>query len=139
MADSQPSDFNARVIDEFRSNGGKVGGMFEGSPLLLLHHVGARSGEQRITPLVYLADGERYAIFASKAGAPSHPAWFHNLKASPDVEIEVGTERLAVRASEASGQERDRVYEAQKQRMPQFAEYEQKTDRVIPVVLLTPA
>ncbi|MHB1538769.1 MAG: nitroreductase/quinone reductase family protein [Solirubrobacteraceae bacterium] len=136
MASPEANDFNSNVIAEFRANGGRVA-MFEGAPLLLLHHVGVRSGQRRVTPLVYLPDGERYVIFASKAGAPSHPAWYHNLLASRDVEIELGSERVAVRASEAEGAERDRLYEAQKQRMPQFAEYEQKTDRVIPAVVLT--
>lgn len=139
MADNAFNDFNAKVIAEFRENQGVVGGMFDGATMLLLHHVGARSGEQRINPLVYMPDGDRYVIFASKAGAPTNPAWYHNIKANPHTEIEVGSEKLEVHATEASGAERDRLYDAQKQRMPQFAEYEQKTDRVIPVVVLTPA
>jgi deazaflavin-dependent oxidoreductase (nitroreductase family) len=139
MADSELSDFNSKVIAEFRENGGKVGKMFEGSKLLLLHHVGARSDERRITPLVYLDDGERYVIYASKAGAPSNPAWYHNLKANPDVEIEVGTEKLRVHADEVSGEERERLFEEQQRLMPQFSDYAQKTDRIIPVLVLTPA
>jgi deazaflavin-dependent oxidoreductase (nitroreductase family) len=130
------SDFNAGVIDEFRANHGKVGGMFEGAPLLLLHSTGAKSGEPRLQPLVYLAEGERLVIFASKAGADTNPAWYHNLVAHPDAEVEVGDERFAVRATEATGDERDRLYAEQASRMPNFADYEQRTTRRIPVVVL---
>lgn len=133
------TDFNEQVISEFRANGGRVGGMFEGMPLLLVHHVGARSGTPRIAPLAYLDDGGRYVVFASKAGAPENPAWYHNLLAHPDTTIEVGSDTLAVRAEEVTGEERDRLFEIQKAQRPQFAEYEQKTDRVIPVVVLSPA
>jgi deazaflavin-dependent oxidoreductase (nitroreductase family) len=132
------NDFNAKVIDEFRANEGRVGGMFEGSTLLLLHHVGAKSGESRINPLVYMSDDGRYVIFASKGGAPTHPGWYHNVKANPDTTIEVGTDTLDVVASEATGQERERLFRAQAERAPQFAEYAEKTDRVIPVIVLTP-
>jgi len=135
---TSPQDFNARIIDEFRANQGRVGGPFEGSTLLLLHHVGARSGANRVNPLVYNRDGDRYVIFASKAGAPTNPDWYHNLKAHPDVTIEVGSETIAVRAAEASGEERDRLFRAQTERSPQFAEYQSKTERVIPVIVLTP-
>lgn len=135
---SSASDWNQQIIDEFRSNGGEVGGMFEGAPMLLLHHRGARSGQERINPLVYLADGERYVVFASKGGAPTNPAWYHNLLAHPDVTIEVGTETLQARAEEVTGEERDRLYAAQASRRSSFADYEQKTDRVIPVIALTP-
>jgi deazaflavin-dependent oxidoreductase (nitroreductase family) len=136
---TSPQDFNARIIEEFRANEGRVGGPFEGATLLLLHHVGARSGKDRINPLVYHQDGDRYVIFASKAGAPTNPDWFHNLRANPDVSIEVGTDTIDVVASEASGEERDRLFRDQVERSPQFGEYERNTDRVIPVVLLTPA
>jgi deazaflavin-dependent oxidoreductase (nitroreductase family) len=129
-------DFNKQVIEEFRSNDGVVGGMFEGMPLLLLHHVGARSGAQRIAPLVYLAEGDRYVIFASKGGAPEHPAWYHNLLAHPETEIEVGSETVPVVATELVGDERDTVYATQAKAAPQFAEYEAKTTRKIPVVAL---
>jgi deazaflavin-dependent oxidoreductase (nitroreductase family) len=137
---ASPDDFNAKVIEEFRANGGQVGGPFEQMSLLLLHHKGAKTGTERINPLAYARDGERYVIFASKAGAPSDPAWYLNLKANPSTTIEVGTETLSVEASEATGEERDRLFEAQKASVPQFADYEQKTagQRVIPVVLLTP-
>jgi deazaflavin-dependent oxidoreductase (nitroreductase family) len=132
------SDLNAGVIEEFRANGGKAGGMFEGAPLIIVHHVGARSGTEYETPLVYLAEGDDYVIFASKAGAHEHPGWYHNLKAEPNVSVEVGTDTLDVVAEEATGEERDRLYAIQEKRMPQFTEYAQKTDRKIPVVVLKP-
>jgi deazaflavin-dependent oxidoreductase (nitroreductase family) len=135
---TSPQDFNARIIDEFRANEGRVGGPFEGSTLLLLHHIGAKSGKDRINPLVYNRDGERYVVFASKAGAPTNPDWYHNLKAHPDVTIEVGTDTIDVRAEEATGEERDRLFQAQTERSPQFAEYQSKTERVIPVIVLAP-
>ncbi len=135
---TSPTDFNARVIEEFRANEGRVGGMLAGMPMLLLHHTGARSGAQRINPLAYARDRERYVVFASKAGAPTNPDWYHNLKAHPNVTIEVGGDELDAVASEASGEERERLFSAQKESSPQFAEYEQKTDRVIPVMVLTP-
>ena len=135
---TSPNDFNARIIDEFRANEGRVGGVFEGSTLLLLHHVGARSGTDRVNPLAYDRDGDRYVIFASKAGAPSNPDWYHNLKAHPNVSIEVGTDTIDVVADEAVGEERDRLFRRQTERSPGFAEYQAKTDRVIPVIVLTP-
>ncbi len=133
-----PADFNAQIIDEFHANDGRVGGMFDGMPLLLLHHTGARTGKSRVNPLAYQSDGERYVIFASKAGAPTNPDWYHNLKAHPNVKIEVGPDTIDVLATEASGEERERLYRTQAERVPQFGEYEQKTDRVIPVIVLTP-
>jgi deazaflavin-dependent oxidoreductase (nitroreductase family) len=133
-----PADFNAQVIEEFRANEGRVGGMFDGMPLLLLHHTGARSGTERVNPLVYQGDGGRYVIFASKAGAPTNPDWYHNLKAHPDASIEVGTDTIDVLAEEATAEERDRLFRAQIELAPQFAEYEKKTERVIPVIVLTP-
>jgi deazaflavin-dependent oxidoreductase (nitroreductase family) len=133
-----PNDFNAQVIDEFRANGGKAGGMFEGMPLLLLHNVGAKSGKEYVTPLVYLPEDGRTFIFASKGGAPSHPGWFHNLKADPDVRIEIGSDTVDVVAAELGGEERDRIYAIQAEQQPQFAEYAQKTERQIPVIELTP-
>jgi deazaflavin-dependent oxidoreductase (nitroreductase family) len=135
---SSPSDFNVRIIDEFHANAGRVGGMFENTPLLLLHHTGAKTGTSRINPLAYTPDGDRYVIYASKGGAPSNPDWYHNLKAHPHVTIEVGTETIDVVASEASGEERDRLFRAQAERSPAFAEYQKKTERAIPVVVLTP-
>jgi deazaflavin-dependent oxidoreductase (nitroreductase family) len=136
---TSPADFNAQIIDEFHANAGRVGGMFEGTPLLLLHHTGAKSGKSRINPLVYQSDGGRYVVFASKAGAPTNPDWYHNLKAHPAVTIEVGTETIDAVASEATDEERERLYRTQAERTPQFAEYQKQTDRVIPVIVLTPA
>ena len=133
-----PNDFNAGVIEEFRANGGSAGGMFEGKPLLLMHNVGARSGTDFVTPLVYLADGDNWVIFASKGGAPNNPSWYHNLKAQPAVAIEIGSDTVDVTAEEATGDERERLYSIQEEQQPQFAEYAQKTDRKIPVIVLKP-
>jgi len=135
---SSPQDFNAQVIEEFRANEGRVGGMFESMPVLLLHHTGARSGTHRVNPLVYLADDGRYVVFASKGGAPENPGWYHNVTANPQTAIEVGGETVDVAAREATGEERDRLFRTQAERQPQFAEYEQKTERVIPVIVLEP-
>ena|SRR2546421_3068145 len=135
---TSPTDFNAKIIEEFRANEGHVGGMFEGTPLLLLHHTGAKSGTSRVNPLAYQKDGGRYVVFASKGGAPRNPDWYHNLKARPSVDVEVGTDTIRVLASEATGEERDRLYRAQAERIPQFAEYQQRSGRVIPVIVLTP-
>jgi len=132
------SDFNARIIDEFRANAGKVGGPFEGAPMLLLHTTGARSGDERVHPLVYRSEGEDLVVFGSKGGAPTHPAWFHNLVANPDATVEVGTRTLPVRARVAEGDERDRIWSAQKADMPGFADYERNTGRTIPVIVLEP-
>jgi deazaflavin-dependent oxidoreductase (nitroreductase family) len=128
-------DWNRRVVDEFRGNGGKVA-QFEGRPLLLLHHTGAKTGTERVNPLVYLPVGDGFAVFGSKAGADTNPAWYHNLRAHPDATIEVGTETLPVHARVAESAERERIWEEQKRVNPNFAEYEQKTTRPIPVVVL---
>ena len=130
------SDWNAGIIEEFRANSGVVGGMFEGMPLVLLHHVGARTGTERVSPLAYQAVDGGYAVFASKAGAHTHPDWYYNLLANPVTKIEVGTESLAVNARVLSEEERRPIWETQKANHPQFAEYETKTDRVIPVIVL---
>jgi deazaflavin-dependent oxidoreductase (nitroreductase family) len=135
---TSPADFNAQVIEEFRANAGQLGGMFTDMPLLLLHHTGARSGTSRVTPLAYLQDDGRYVVFASAAGAPNNPDWYHNLVANPETRIEVGAETVDVLASDAEGEEREQLYRTQAARVPQFAEYEAKTDRVVPVVVLTP-
>jgi len=132
------ADFNTQVITEFRENAGEVGGMFAGMPLLLLHHVGAKSGTDRVSPLAYLPDGDSYAVFASKGGAPEHPSWYHNLKSHPETKIELAGQEIAVVAHEAEGAERDRLYAEQASRVPQFSEYEKNTTRRIPVVVLTP-
>ena len=131
------SDFNTKVIEEFRANRGQVGGGFTGAPMIVLTTIGAKSGQPRTNPLVYLADGDRFVIFASKAGAPTNPDWFHNLLAHPQVTAEVGGETFEVVASVAEGDERDRLYAKQASLMPGFAEYQEKTTRVIPVVVLT--
>ncbi len=130
------NDFNQKIIDEFRSNEGKVGGPFKGAQLLLLHTTGAKSGQERIAPLAYRKEGEHLAVFGSKAGAPTNPEWFHNLVANPEVTVEVGTEQFAARARVAEGEEHDRIWEAHKREVPNFAEYERNTDRTIPVIVL---
>lgn len=132
------SDFNKKVIEEFRANEGKVGGHFEGANLLILHTIGAKSGKERVNPLMYLPDDDRYVIIASKAGAPSNPDWYYNVVANPDVTIEVGTEELQAQASVADEPERSELYERMVAVAPGFAEYRQKTDRTIPVVILEP-
>ncbi|HWN26946.1 MAG TPA: nitroreductase family deazaflavin-dependent oxidoreductase [Actinomycetospora sp.] len=133
---AEANDWNQRIIDEFRTNGGRVGGNFEGAPLLLLHHVGRRSGTERVSPMMYRPVGDDLAVFASKAGADTHPDWYLNLLAHPDVEVEVGTDKVAVRARDLPADERDPIWEKQKQDYPGFADYESKTSRTIPVVLL---
>ena len=135
---TQPNDWNTRVIDEFRANSGKVGA-FPDNNLLLLHHTGAKSGQERVSPLAYLPVDGGYAIFASKAGAPENPAWYHNLQAHPQATIEVGTETVPVTARLTSPDEREPIWTRQKELQPGFAEYEQKTSRQIPVVILEPA
>jgi deazaflavin-dependent oxidoreductase (nitroreductase family) len=127
-------EINKGVIKEFRENGGKVGGMFEGAAMILVHHTGAKSGVERITPLVYLGEGERVFIFASKGGADDNPSWFHNLVANPKTTIEVGTETYEVVATVLEGAERDEYYAKQAALQPNFAEYQLATKRVIPVV-----
>jgi deazaflavin-dependent oxidoreductase (nitroreductase family) len=131
-------EFNRGVIEEFRANDGKVGGPFEGAPVLLLTATGAKSGERRTTPVMYLPDGERMVIFASKGGAPANPGWFHNLVANPSATVEVGPDTVEVEAVVASGEERDRLFDQQAALYPQFADYAQKTTRQIPVVALVP-
>lgn len=131
-------DFNERNIAEFRANHGRVGGQFEGAPLLILHTVGAKSGEPRTNIMMYQADGDRYLVFASYAGADNNPAWYWNLKAHPDTRIEVGDDIVDVHATELEGKERDDKYALQAERYPGFADYEAKTSRVIPVVALAP-
>jgi deazaflavin-dependent oxidoreductase (nitroreductase family) len=129
-------DWNRQVIDEFHANGGKVGGPFEGAPLLLLTTTGAKSGKKSTTPLMYLPDGDRMFIFASKGGSPTNPDWYHNLVAHPNATVEVGTDKFDVTATVVTGEERDRIYAEQSKRYPNFAEYQEKTTRRIPVVEL---
>lgn len=128
--------FNRSIIEEFRANAGKVGGQFAGAPLLLLTTTGAKSGAKRVNPLAYLADGDRYVIIASYAGADSNPPWYHNLVAHPDVTVEVGAETFAARAEVVREPERTRLYGKMEAVMPAFTEYRQKTKRTIPVIAL---
>ena len=134
---SDMKSFNEQVIEEFRANEGKVGGMFEGAPMILLTAVGAKSGEPRISPLVYTTDGDQMVIIASKGGAPTNPDWYYNLVANPVATAEVGTETFPVTATEATGDERKRLFDQMAAIMPNFAEYQRKTDREIPVFTLT--
>ena len=136
---SDVNDWNKGIIEEFRANAGKVGGQFEGAPLLLLHSTGAKSGQARVNPIMYLADGDNYAVFASKAGAPTSPDWYHNLIANPRASVEVGEATVNVVAKVAEGDTRERLWSTQKELYPGFAEYEAKTTRLIPVVVLEPA
>jgi deazaflavin-dependent oxidoreductase (nitroreductase family) len=133
---AEANDFNTQIIEEFRANAGKVGGGFEGAPMLLLITTGAKSGSTRVNPMMYLAEGDRLYVFASKAGAPTNPDWYHNLLADPKVQAEVGTETFDMTATPLEGAERDRIYAEQARRYSGFAEYQEKTDRVIPVVAL---
>ena len=133
------AEYNAKMIDEFRANEGRVGGIWEGTPLLLLlHHTGAKSGVSRVNPVGYLPDEPRYLIFASNGGAPSNPDWYHNLKAQPNTKIEIGSETVDVVAEEATDEERERLFASGADRFPDLAKYARKTDRVIPVIVLTP-
>ena len=131
------SDWNKSIIEEFRANAGKVGGHFASQTLLLLHTKGAKSGLERINPVVTYADGDRYIIIASKGGAPTDPDWYKNLVANPDVEVEIGTERFPAVASVAAEPERTQLYEKMEAINSGFTGYKSKTDRVIPVITLT--
>lgn len=135
---SEANDWNKSIIEEFRANEGKVGGPFQGAPMLLLHHKGRKSGQERVNPLVFQPVDDAMAIFASKGGAPSHPDWYRNLTANPKASVEVGTDKVDVTAREATGEERERIWTEQKKRMPGFAEYEAATSgiREIPVIVL---
>jgi deazaflavin-dependent oxidoreductase (nitroreductase family) len=132
------ADWNDKIIEEFRANEGRVGGNFAGAPILLLHSTGAKTGAERIHPMMYQALDSGWAVFASKAGADTNPAWYHNLLANPQTSIEIGTETRAVVARVADDAEREPIWTVQKQRYPGFAGYEDKTSRVIPVVILEP-
>jgi deazaflavin-dependent oxidoreductase (nitroreductase family) len=136
MADA--NDWNSKIIEEFRANGGKVGGNFTGAPILLLHTTGAKTGLERVHPMMYRKVDGGYAVFASKAGAPTNPDWYHNLVAYPQVRAEIGSATVALTARVADLTERERIWGAQKADYPGFADYEQKTTRQIPVVILEP-
>ena len=130
-------DWNQRIVEEFRANEGRVGGPFEGRPILLLHHRGAKTGTERVNPLAYQDLGSgAVAVFGSKGGAPTNPDWYHNLRANPRARVEIGTETFDVLARVAEGEERERIWEKQKRDMPGFADYERNTTREIPVVIL---
>ena len=131
------NDYNRQVVEEFRANGGKVGGMWEGTPLLLLTTRGAKSGERRITPMGYLPDGDRLIVWASNGGAPTHPDWYHNLVAHPEVTVEVGTETFDAIAVVTEDAERDRLWTKAVERYPILAEHQAKTTRQIPVIALS--
>lgn len=131
-----PNDWNTKIINEFHANGGKVGGNFQGAHMILLTTTGAKSGQSRTNPLVYLPEDNRVFIFASKAGAPTNPDWYHNLIAHPQVIAEIGTEKFEATAKVITGPERDRIYAKQASIMPGFADYEKSTSRLIPVVEL---
>jgi deazaflavin-dependent oxidoreductase (nitroreductase family) len=133
------SDFNQQVIEEFRANGGKVGGYFEGANMILITTTGAKSGLQRTIPLVYFKDGERVLIIASKGGAPAHPDWYHNLKANPVATVEIGTDTYEAKAVELALDDRNDVYTRIAEAMPNFGEYQQNTTRIIPVLELVRA
>jgi deazaflavin-dependent oxidoreductase (nitroreductase family) len=135
---AEVTDWNRKIIEEFRANGGQVGGQFAGAPLLLLHTVGAKSGQERVNPMMYRAVGDSFAVFASKGGAPTNPDWYHNLRANPGVRAEIGTSTVELTARVAEGEERDQIWSAHKQAYPGFADYERNTDRQIPVVILEP-
>lgn len=130
------ADFNQKIIDEFRANDGRVGGQFEGAPVLLLHHAGAKSGQQRVNPVMYQSVGDSFAVFASKAGGPTNPDWYHDLLANPRTTVEVGTASIPVVARVAGDDEREPIWDNQKREYPGFEEYEEKTTRKIPVVIL---
>jgi deazaflavin-dependent oxidoreductase (nitroreductase family) len=129
-------EFNRNLIDEYRANDGKVGGMFEGAPLLLLTTTGAKTGQARVAPLAYTKDADRFVIIASKGGAPSHPDWYYNLRTNPEVTIELGAEKFPARATIQHGEERKRLFDQMSQKMPNFAEYQRNTRRELPVILL---
>ena len=133
---SNPNDWNKGIIEEFRANAGKVGGPFAGRTLLLLHTIGAKSGQEHVNPVAYITDGDRLVIIASKGGAPTNPAWYYNIVANPLVTVEVGTEKFQVRATVSAEPERTRLYNQMIAMMPSFAEYRLKTKRVIPVIIL---
>jgi len=135
---SEMNERNKMIIDEFRANGGKVGGPFEGKSLLLLHTKGAKSGQERINPVACIRDGDRLAVIASKGGAPTHPDWYYNVVANPQVTVEVGTEKFQAVAKVAEEPERTRLYEKMVGMMPGFDDYRRKTTRVIPVIVLAP-
>ena len=138
MSEPNRSNWNEQIIQEFRDNQGKVGGPFAGTPMILIHHLGAKSGTERVNPLAYLPDGDDMVIAASKGGAPTNPDWYHNLKAHPRITVEVGTDTFTVDATEETGAERDELWRRLVEMRPGFGDYETKTSRVIPMFRLSP-
>ncbi|MEX1218672.1 MAG: nitroreductase/quinone reductase family protein [Acidimicrobiales bacterium] len=136
MTEDELNNWNQQIMDEFRSHGGRVGGQFEGVPMVIVHHAGAKTGTIRHTPLTYLPIGEDLAIFGTKGGSPTNPAWYHNLIANPETVVELGSETISVRVREAKGAERDELFDRQKKAMPPFVDYEAATSRVIPVLVI---
>lgn len=134
---SEANERNKKIIDEFRANGGKVGGRFEGRTLLLLHTKGAKSGRERINPLATVKDGDQYVVIASKGGSPTHPDWYFNVLANPDVTVETGNDTFQAHAIVAEKPERTRLYDKMVEMMPTFDEYRRNTKREIPVIVLT--
>jgi len=132
-----PNDWNKAIIEEFRANGGEVGGQFAGMPLLLLHTTGAKSQQPRVNPVAYTTDGDRLVVLASKGGAPTNPHWYYNLVAQPVVTVEVGTEQFQARATIAGEPERTRLFNQMAAARPNFAAYQRNTTRIIPVIVLT--
>lgn len=135
---SNSNDWNKKIIEEFRANDGKVGGNFEGKPLLLLHTNGAKSGEERINPVAYVRDADKLVVIASKGGAPTNPDWYYNIVANPLVTVEVGTEKFQAQAAFPQEPEQTRLYDKMVEIMPGFRDYKLKTSRNIPVIVLTP-
>ena len=134
---SEPNNWNQAVINEFRANAGKVGGNFAGRTLLILHTTGAKSGQERLNPVMYIKDGKHYVIIASKAGAPTNPDWYYNILANPLVTVEAGTEKFQAQAEVVPEPERTRLFSKMVDVAPGFAEYQEKTTRIIPVITLT--
>ena len=135
---NERTNWNQQIIDEFRANDGKVGGRFEGKTLLLLHTTGAKSGQEHVNPVAYVRDGVKYVVIASKGGAPTNPDWYYNIVAHPHLSVEVGTETFQVNAKVTEDPERTRLYNKMVEMMPGFDDYRRNTDRVIPVIKLTP-
>lgn len=130
------TEFNKKIVDEFRSSGGKVGGQFAGAPMIIITHTGAKSGKTYTTPLVFSKDGDKCVIIASYAGAPKNPSWYHNLVTHPEITVEIGADKFKAKATEVKGAERDRLFAEQAKMMPQFNDYAKKTSRKIPVFTL---
>ena len=136
---SERDDWNRGIVEEFRANQGQVGGMWEGRPLLLLTTTGAKSGQRRTSPVMYLRDGERVYVFASKGGAPTNPDWYHNLLAHPEVTVELGDKTYTATAKQVTGPQRDDIYARWSAQYPQFRDYQEQTARTIPVIELEPS